>query len=128
MADNEHATAPLGHSEVLSVEKSPDCAAPRPRDHTRAAPASGGNIDGCAHEGSQDRCEVHAPVAGQGTGHVLPHGPPDAEHVSHTDEIPEEPGPLAVKAGAPARNAQVLARRPSNQHVHRLKVGGIKRR
>jgi hypothetical protein len=64
MCDNEDSTAALGHSEVLSVEKSPDGTAPRTGDHTCACPPPGGNIDGCAHEGTQDECEVQAFVAG----------------------------------------------------------------
>jgi hypothetical protein len=119
-SDNEDATAPLGHSEVLSVEESPDCASPRPSDHTCATPSGGGNRDICAHEGAQDRCEVQTVVGGQSPRHVLPDRPFDPELVADAHVVPEQPRPFAVKSGSLAGDAEVLARGAADEDIRAL--------
>ena len=144
-SDNEDASAPLGDSEVLSVEESPDAAAPGPSGHASArhvvlpdgppvgvgSDASSWKSDVCAHEGAQDLQEVHAAVGGESSRHVLPDRPLDTEGVAEPDERPEEPGPLAVEPGASAGAAEVLAGGASDEDVglpsepvaDRLRVG-----
>lgn len=109
MSDNEDALASLGHSEVLSVEKSPDAASPRPSGHTCACPSGGRNRDIGAHKGCHDLCEVHASVGAESAFHVLPDGPLDAEGDPDALVVPVEAGAGAVESRSLAGPAEVLA-------------------
>jgi hypothetical protein len=93
---------------VLSVEKSPDAAAPRPSGHTCAWPSAGGNRDIGAHKGCHDLCEVQTVVGGQSPCHVFPAGPLDAEGDPDALVGEVEAGAGAVESGALPGDGEVL--------------------
>ncbi len=80
--DNEHATAALWDSEVLSVKHPPNCDTVVTDADACVAPSSLGNSWGVSGDASEDGGEVCACVAGESASDIFPHHPRGSELVS----------------------------------------------
>jgi hypothetical protein len=99
MSDNEHTTAPLRHSEVLSVKNRPG----------HAIPAFGERPD--------DRLKV-CPVSGrEEPGDVLSHNPGGADVSDEPEIFPPERATVASQSAACSCNAVVLAGETSSENI-----------
>ncbi len=100
--DSEHATPPLRHSEPLRVKHAPLDKPGVTQRHAFRAPAICGDIDPASCHCASHDSKISAPVAAEGSGHVLPNEPPCSAKMSSCIEDPylfvEEAGTLAGEA------------------------------
>jgi hypothetical protein len=96
--DNEHATAALWDSEVLSVKHAPNCDPFGSDTDACVAPSTLGNSWGVSGESSKHGCEVFSFVAGESASNIFPHQPRGAEFVSDSALFVEEATSLSTQA------------------------------
>lgn len=119
--DNEHTTAPLGQSEVLSVEYPPSCPCPWPFNHTLVWPAldSLREMQGiiCPDKRSQETAEGIV-VCVEHAGNIFPDGVSKAIRSSKfmsEDRVGESKvRPRVGERPAQTGDRESLARRPAN--------------
>ena len=117
MADNEHAFAPLGNSEILRVKHTPRGGSLRSDTDAGRAPPVDGDVGREAGELAEEDREVGAAVVvgsiiiwvtlnvrararrgGEQTKDVLEENPGGSERINDSYELEEETGPLASQA------------------------------
>jgi len=99
MSDKEDAPAPLGNSEVLSVQHSPGEAIPE----FSQRPDDGGKIPSAAR--------------GQHSGHVLPDDPAGATSASQTAKLKGQVAAFVVQTSSEAGDGEGLARGSPHEKV-----------
>ena len=99
MSDNEHSTAPLGHSEVPCVEQPP----------AHAVPEFG--------QRSQYDAEVPTILRGEQSRYVLDQQPSRSKSVSDSGEFMEQAGSCSGEPGALSSDGKVLTGEPSDEDV-----------
>src|SRR5690606_15253807 len=102
-SDNEHTTASLGHSEVLSVK------------HTVGPPIPE------FPQRPDDGSHVLAPVGRQKSRDVFDDHPTGAELIKDASELEEESGPLASQPSTVSSHREVLAGKASANKVNWFK-------
>lgn len=90
-SDNEHSAAPLGDSEISSVQSSPCDAVPE------------------FVQSVEDDGEVASLIRGEKPGNILDDDPPGPKLASDSMELKPETATLAGKTGPSAGHADVLA-------------------
>jgi hypothetical protein len=99
MSDNEDATAPLGHSEELSVQHSPGATVPevrqRPENGTKVPPA----------------------VRRQDTGHVFPDDPSGPQSASKSAKLDGQVATRIIQPASSTSNGKRLAWSSSGENV-----------
>jgi hypothetical protein len=96
--DNEHATAALWDSEVLSVKHPPDCDSIGADANACVAPSTLGNSWSVSGDASEHGCEVFACVAGESASDIFPHHPFGSELVSNSALFVEQSTSLSTQA------------------------------
>ena len=99
MSNNEDATAPLGHSEELSVQHSPGATIP----------------EFCQR--SDDGAKVAPAVRGQNTGDVFPDDPPRSQAASKPAKLDGQVATRILQAAASSGEGEGLAGSSSGQNV-----------
>lgn len=123
MSDNEDATAPLRHSEELRVQYDPFDESFRAKRHSGVFPATDWNVDFAPSQLSNHRSKVHSSVRREKTGDILEDGPSLSDGVCEFCDAEEKSRAswssiIILEPLSFARNAEVLAREASNQHVY----------
>src|SRR5690606_35200703 len=103
-SDNEHTTASLGHSEVLSVK------------HTVGVPIP----EFCQRP--EDGSHVPSAVGRQKSRDVLDNHPTGTEFIKDASELEEESGPLASQSSTASSHREVLAGEASANKVNWFKL------
>ena len=123
-SDNEHATASLWDSEVLSVKHAPDGDTFRADTDAAVPPSVSGNKRPVPGESSEYLGEVFASVAGESASDILPHHPRGPEFVSDSALLVEESASLSTQASTFSSHAEVLAGTSSHDEIgNRRPVG-----
>jgi hypothetical protein len=99
-SDNEHTTASLGHSEVLSVKH----AVGEPIPELAQRPEDGAHVPSVSRR--------------QEARDVFDDNPPRSEFVSESHEFVKESATLARETGAAPGDAEVLTRETSRKNVN----------
>lgn len=100
MSDNEHSTAPLGHSEVACIEHPPSDAVPEVGQR-------------CQYDS-----EVPTAVRGEKSGYVLNEQPGGSKSIGDASEFVEEATAGSGESGSVPCNAEVLAGEPTGEKVN----------
>ncbi len=99
MSDNEDTTAPLGHSEELSVQHSPGATIPELRQRP------------------EDGAEVAPAVRRQNAGNVFPNDPAGPKAASKPTKLDGQVATRIIQAASSSRDGERLTGSASDKHV-----------
>jgi len=116
-SDNEHATASLWDSEVLSVKHAPNCDTFRTDTDATGAPSVSGNKRSVSGESSEHLGEVFSSVAGESASDIFPHHPCGSEVISNSALFVEESTSRSTQSFTFSSHAEVLAGASSHDEI-----------
>lgn len=101
MSDNEDSTAPLGHSEELSVQHSPGATIPDVRQRP------------------EDGAKVPSAVRRQDAGDVFPDNPARPQSASKAAKLDGQIATRVLQSSSPSGDAETLAGRSARENIDR---------
>jgi hypothetical protein len=116
-SDNEHATASLWDSEVLSVKHAPDGDTLRTDTDAAGPPSVDGNSRFVSGESSEDGGKVSASIAGESSSDILPNHPRGPEFISDSALLVEQSTSLSTQSSTLSSHGKVLTWTPSHDEV-----------